>query len=288
MKVCLEYLSKFENLNWVCPSCSFQPSKLDDFYIHSPEYAEDGDGGFKRDSFSHLFDLKKKIWFRSRNKLICWALKKYKKNLDNFLEIGCGTGFVLNGILKTFPQISLLGSEIFLHGLSFAKSRIPAGNFMQMDARKVPFIDEFDAIGAFDVLEHIEEDDVVLLELNKALRPKGLLLITVPQHPWLWSPVDDYSCHVRRYKIGELEEKVGKAGFSVTRSSSFITFLLPAMVLSRFRQKSDENLDPRKEFKISPILNFIFFAILFIEFTLIKMGCNFPVGGSRLLVATKD
>ena len=60
------------------------------------------------------------------------------------------------------------------------------------------------------------------------------------------------------------------------------------MTLSRFMQKSDENLDPRKEFKISPILNFIFFAILFIEFTLIKMGCNFPVGGSRLLVATKD
>ena len=159
---------------------------------------------------------------------------------------------------------------------------------MQMDARKVPFIDEFDAIGAFDVLEHIEEDDVVLFELNKALRPKGLLLITVPQHPRLWSPVDDYSCHVRRYKIGELKEKVEKAGFSVTRSSSFVTFLLPAMILSRFMQKSDENLDPRKEFKISPILNFIFFAILFIEFTLIKMGCNFPVGGSRLLVATKD
>ena len=93
---------------------------------------------------------------------------------------------------------------------------------------------------------------------------------------------------MRRYKIGGLEEKVKKAGFSITRSSSFVTFLLPAMVLSRFRQKSDENLDPRKEFKISPILNFIFFAILFIEFTLIKMGCNFPVGGSRLLVATKD
>ena len=289
MKVCLECLSKFENQNWVCPSCGFQTSKLNGFYIHTPEYAEDGDGGFKKDAFSHLYDLEKEnFWFRSRNKLICWALKKYKKNLDNFLEIGCGTGFVLNGILKTFPQISLLGSEIFLHGLSFAKSRIPGGNFMQMDARKVPFIDEFDAIGAFDVLEHIEEDDVVLFELNKALRRKGLLLITVPQHPRLWSPVDDYSCHVRRYKIGELEEKVGKAGFSVTRSSSFVTFLLPAMVLSRFRQKSGENLDPRKEFKISPILNFIFFAILFIEFTLIKMGCNFPVGGSRLLVATKD
>ena len=113
VKVCLECLSKFENLNWVCPSCGFQPSKLDGLYIHSPEHAEDGDGGFQEESFSNLYELEKNFWFRSRNKLICWALKKYKKNLDNFLEIGCGTGFVLNGILKTFPKYHYWGVKSF-------------------------------------------------------------------------------------------------------------------------------------------------------------------------------
>lgn len=289
MKQCSKCFCKFNKQDWICPSCGFRPLKLNDFIAHSPKYAQDGNGGFNKDSFSHLYKIEKtNFWFRIRNKLIVWTFKKYKENIDNFFEVGCGTGFVLSGVLKAFPKILITGSEIFIDGLSYAKNRIPLGNFMQIDARKIPFIDEFDAIGAFDVLEHIEEDDVVLLELKKALRRKGLLLITVPQHPWLWSPIDEYSCHVRRYAVGELEEKVQKTGLRVLKSTSFVTLLLPAMILSRFMQKSDENLDPRKEFKISPILNFIFFAILFIEFTLIKMGCNFPLGGSRLLVATKD
>ena len=68
-----------------------------------------------------------------------------------------------------------------------------------MDARNIPFRDEFDVIGAFDVLEHIDEDVAVIDEVRKALRPGGGFLMSVPQHPALWSQQDERAFHVRRY-----------------------------------------------------------------------------------------
>ena len=77
--------------------------------------------------------------------------------------------------------------------------RVPSATFYQMDARHIPFRDHFDAIGAFDVLEHIEDDVAVIEEVGRALRPDGMFVMTVPQHPALWSPQDDHAYHVRRY-----------------------------------------------------------------------------------------
>jgi len=159
---------------------------------------------------------------------------------EKFLEVGCGTGFVLSGIASAKPNMSLTGSEIFMAGLSHAVLRVPSAHFMQMDARRVPFIEEFDAIGVFDVLEHIEEDEKVLDQLYKAIKPSGVLLLTVPQHPWLWSASDEYACHVRRYTHSEVRNKILNAGFKIIRSTSFVTSLLPAMVFSRILKKKKQ------------------------------------------------
>lgn len=78
---------------------------------------------------------------------------------------------MLSGIAETHPIMSLTGSEVFLEGLSYALPRVLAAKFIQMDARNIPFVEEFDAIGAFDVLEHIEEDEAVLSQLHRALKP---------------------------------------------------------------------------------------------------------------------
>jgi len=90
-----------------------------------------------------------------------------------FLEIGCGTGHVLSGVARAYPGTKIYGSELFPAGLAFAAEREPAADFMQMDARHIPFIDEFDVIGAFDVLEHIKEDEQVLAQMYSALKPGG-------------------------------------------------------------------------------------------------------------------
>lgn len=51
-----------------------------------------------------------------------------------------------------------------------------------MDAPQIPFENEFDAIAAFDVLEHIKEDDVVLAQMHQTLRRKCGMILTVLQH----------------------------------------------------------------------------------------------------------
>ena len=55
--------------------------------------------GFKHHYFKELAELEAgNFWFRARNKLILWALNKYSQELQSFLEIGCGTGFVISAV----------------------------------------------------------------------------------------------------------------------------------------------------------------------------------------------
>lgn len=288
MKVCLQCENIFSSVDWTCPSCGHQPERLNSIEAHAPEFAHGG-GGFKAEYFSELSRLEaENFWFRARNELILWALRTYKPDARTFLEVGCGTGFVLSGVARACPEVALSGSEIFLAGLSHAAKRVPSAHFMQMDARRVPFAEEFDAIGAFDVLEHIEEDEIVLTQLHRAIKPGGVLLLTVPQHPWLWSASDEYACHVRRYTRAEIEQKVLTAGFKLLRSSSFVTSLLPAMMLSRFLgKKKRKDFDPAGELKINRTLNKSFYSLMILELAGLRTGINYPVGGSRLVVAER-
>lgn len=289
MKRCLSCDARYSSAIQNCSSCGFAPALVEGFDSYAPNFAQEV-GGFKSTYFSELARLEEaNFWFQSRNKLLMWALEKYCPNFQSLLEIGCGTGYVLSGILKKFPRSTLFGSEIFMSGLGFAAARLPYVKLMQMDARNIPFENEFEVIGAFDVLEHIKEDEEVLAQMRSALKPEGLMLLTVPQHAWLWSRVDEYACHEQRYAAQDLHQKIEAAGFRVIRSTSFVTTLLPAMMISRFRQKkvSDKKFDAAAELKISPWLNSLFSRMLGAELALIKSGFNLPLGGSRLVIARK-
>lgn len=243
--------------------------------------------GFKKEFFSDLYDLEKdNFWFRNRNKLVIWALKKFFPQAKNFLEIGCGTGFVLTGINTAIAHLDLCGSELFAEGLSFAQKRLPSANLIELDARDLPFSEAFDVIGAFDVIEHIEEDELVLRQMFKGCR-QGIIL-TVPQHRWLWSHLDDVSCHKRRYTRDELIKKVEAAGFTVTFATSFVSLLLPIMFISRSRKKAAENFDPTAELKLPILVNRVLERILQLEHIAICNSLALPAGGSLLLIAIKS
>ncbi|WP_153147564.1 class I SAM-dependent methyltransferase [Dechloromonas sp. H13] len=288
MKRCLSCQHIFSSFATDCPACGFSPVLKDGFQLYAPDFAESG-GGFKASYFSELARLEaQNFWFRCRNQLIVWALNKYCKDFQSFLEVGCGTGFVLSGVSQAFPAATLLGSEIFTAGLGYAAARLPSVKFIQMDARNIPYRDEFDVIGAFDVLEHIDDDVTVLREVRAALKEKGFLFITVPQHAWLWSPVDEYACHVRRYSASELHSKLESVGFEIVRSTSFVSVLLPALLLSRVKQRyTQSNIDPADELKLSTGLNALLYKVMQAEFGVIRSGINLPIGGSRLVVAKR-
>lgn len=287
MKRCLACEALFEGADWTCPKCGYQPALRDGIYQFT-EGPPDAHAGFKPEYFTRLARIEEgNFWFRARNELIQWALHHYFPNAKSFFEVGCGTGFVLTGLRQNFPGIRLVGSEIFAEGLLFAKARLPEVELYQMDARRISYDSEFDVVGAFDVLEHLPEDEGGLLQMFKAARLGGGLLVTVPQHHFLWSASDQHAKHQRRYSRAELRRKVESAGFQIERITSFNSLLLPLMILSRMRRKRDQELNPWREFEISPALNRTLESILNFERIMIKTGASFPAGGSLLLVGRK-
>ena len=102
---------------------------------------------------------------------------------------------------------------------------------------------------AFDVLEHIEDDNAILKTLRDALKPGGFLFVTVPADKRLWSAMDIYAEHKRRYSYKELREKIEGNGFKVIKMSYFMTFLYPLILLSRKLSVQEVTMseDDRKE-----------------------------------------
>ena len=289
MKSCSHCQTDFVAVGWKCPACAYLPFSVNGFPVLAPDLAEGG-AGFPPEAFEQLAALEaQNFWFRARNRLIVWALKRHFPKMQRYLEIGCGTGYVLAGVAHAYPTATVVGSEVFSVGLPYAAARVRAAELLQMDARHIPYVEEFDAIGAFDVLEHIEEDEAALAAMFRAARTGGGLAITVPQHPWLWSSADENACHVRRYKVGELREKVRRAGFKVEFETSFVSLLLPAMLASRFtKRKTKSAKEAKAELDLPAWLNWLFEKIMDLERQLIQMGLRFKWGGSRLLIATKQ
>ncbi|MBL1173958.1 class I SAM-dependent methyltransferase [Pantanalinema sp. GBBB05] len=288
MKICYSCSERFNHATWICPACGYQPKKINCHWAFAPEIAQIGNN-YEISFFPELFKLEEKnFWFRSRNRLIIWALKKFFPQSRKILEIGCGTGFVLAGLEQALPHVSLAGSELYVEGLNFAARRLSRTELFQMDACKIPFEAEFDVIGAFDVLEHIETDIKVLAEMYRSVSVGGGIVLTVPQHPWLWSYADDYAHHIRRYRANELKIKVERVGFKVVKMTSFVSLLLPLMLASRLQQQQPmTNYDPTSELRINGLLNKVLENLLSVEHWLIRSGISFPAGGSLLLVAIK-
>jgi SAM-dependent methyltransferase len=286
MRTCVQCGANWEADTWTCSACGFSPEVLDGFNAFASALA-DHNRGFPQEAFERLARVEDtSFWFRARNAVILWALKRYFPGVSHYLEIGCGSGYVLAAVETMLPETAVWGSDLYVSALRLARRRVPAATLVQMDATKIPFTDEFDAIGCFDTLEHIEEDEAALVRIWAALKPGGGLLLTVPQHDFLWSPSDDYAKHVRRYSRKELMGKLTMAGFRVQRMTSFVSLLLPLMLLSRKRRDGGE-YDPEAEFRIPASVNRTFETIMNIELSVIRSGINLPMGGSLLAVARR-
>jgi ubiquinone/menaquinone biosynthesis C-methylase UbiE len=245
--------------------------------------------GFELTSFDLLPEVEEQsFWFLGRNRLIVWALQRHFPHARTFLEVGCGTGFVLKGIQTALPQLELTGSDLFGEGVEAARRRLPDIRLLEVDARELPFTSEFDVVGAFDVLEHVDQDDRALAAMFRAATPGGGIVLTVPQHPWLWSAADDFGKHVRRYTRRELVAKVEASGFSVERVTSFVFLLLPLMAAARVRQRRlTPSYDPLAEFRRTRLFTRPLERLLDLERILISAGLSLPFGGSLLIVGRR-
>jgi SAM-dependent methyltransferase len=131
---------------------------------------------------------------------------------------------------------------------------------VRADARELPVrTGSMDLVTAFDILEHIEEDDLATAEITRVLRPGGTALIAVPADMALWSAHDTAVGHVRRYTRGTLAEVIVKGGLLIEDMWSWNVLLRPVVSL---RRKSSEGSDLSK---VNPLVNTTLRAIITAE-----------------------
>ena len=271
-----------------------QYTVVDGIKCFSPEvanaYADYPDGGFD------LTDRNEEssFWVHSRNRLFKKVVYEHlaATGKTKFLEIGCGTGSFIRQLVDN-EKLLITGSEIYLKGLLYAKENVPNVDFIQLDVTQGSIDEKFDIIAAFDVIEHVENDVAAISNINQMLNKGGVLVISVPQHMYLWSSLDEIVKHKRRYSRRELVSKLTQNGFNISLVTSFVFSLFPLMLISRLfdkgrDQSQSDEMELEKKVKFSSLINWIFDLIMRIDEVLIRVGVSLPFGGTLLIVARKN
>ena len=168
-------------------------------------------------------------WFRARRSIISSLILKYLPQ-GKILDVGCGTGFVLEA-LKT--QYEVWGIDISKIAIQFCQEKgLTQVTQGVLDKNTLPE-HYFDLIMFLDMIEHLEHDLSALTQAKHYLKSQGQLLITVPAYQFLWSAHDEIHHHKRRYTKKQLTELLQQAGYEVIFSSYFNTFLFPLIAIAR-------------------------------------------------------
>lgn len=278
---------------YYCSKCNHSYPVIDGIasFVDPNAVLESFDSSF----FEFLFEMEQKhFWHIGRREIILDILRRNIPDLteSKMLEVGCGNGSILTFLNKN--GIKVEGGDIFMEGLAFCRQRVNSAPLYQLDVLALPFRDEFDVVGLFDVLEHIGDDTRALIEIRKALKHNGTLLITVPAYRFLWSHFDERSNHQRRYSRVELIAKLEQAGFTVKRVSYYMFFLFPLLAAIRLignigKRRDDRQLsiDVSLETKTVPVINEVFLGLLRLERFFLRYF-NLPFGASLIVLAERN
>lgn len=250
------------------------------------QYARMSDSVY--DQFADLED--KHFWFRGRRAIFMDLLQKRLGDRDDLdlLEIGCGPGGFLAPLQKWGR---VFGLDIAHDAMKYCKSR-GHDNVLTASGHEMPFEPQsFDFVGLFDTIEHIPDDEAVLHEIRRIMRPDGTLFISVPAYQFLYSQNDRLVHHCRRYRRGPLNRLLRKTGFELVRSTYFNAFLFPLIVPAVLTVKLKERLVglPEDQTNLShefagPV-NDLFAWFMGAERFLLR-GMSFPFGHSLIAMAT--
>ncbi|MGL5857325.1 MAG: class I SAM-dependent methyltransferase [Angustibacter sp.] len=174
-------------------------------------------------------------WYRERRQLLARELMGVRPGVA--LDVGAAGG----GNTRVLRRLGwqAVAVEYGADGAQVAHERGLAT--VRADATALPVADgAIDLVVAFDVLEHLVDDDAAAREVYRVLRPGGHFLVAVPCDPRLWSAHDEAVGHVRRYTRGSLAALLTRTGFAVGPLRSWNVLLRPAVALRRrFSDGSD-------------------------------------------------
>lgn len=226
-------------------------------------------------------------WHLGRLRVIETHIKAQAKGKDDLkiMNIGCGTGGTI-GMLERFGVVDNVDESD--DAISFMKQH-GYTRLTKVDGISLPFDDNsYDLVGAFDVLEHIEDDEGALKEWRRILTKGGVVVLTVPAYQWLWSQHDVALHHKRRYTTRRIAAVARRAGLIVDKKSYAIVFSLPLVVGFRFVNKIlGREVDSETSYVNVPTwVNRFFTNLLYIE-AYIHRFLPFPFGTSVVAILRK-
>ena len=187
-------------------------------------------------------------WYEHRNACILSAVRRFPPS-GTLFDIGGGNGYVTQSLVSAgFDAVVVEPAPRGAHN-AWRRGLEPVV-CASFDRVFRPAI--LPAVGVFDVIEHVEDDESFLQTIAERLQPGGRLYLTVPAGPWLWSDNDREAGHWRRYTRSELLDKVSRAGFHVEWCSAFFAPLVVPILLLRTipsRLRLRKILSYEREFK---------------------------------------
>ena len=181
-------------------------------------------------------------WYRARRRILAELIRReVRLPADGrILEIGCGTGHNLP-MLSGFDHVD--GLELDDEAAALSEKRLGRGIIRSPLPELDGVSNDYDLIGAFDVIEHIEDDRAALAAIATKLKPGGKFMMTVPAHPWMWTAHDVANHHKRRYSKRSLRALVEGSPMRLQKIGYFNSLLFPVAVaertVSKLRGKDD-------------------------------------------------
>ncbi len=230
-------------------------------------------------------------WFVGRHRMIESLLRsRYSEDAASkaercILDIGCGTGAMSARLERWGRVVSADFSEL---ALQFSRRR-GLNHLVGADAMKLPFAsNQFDALVAMDMLEHLPNDKAALTEFARVLKPGGRVLATVPAYPHLWGEHDVALMHLRRYIRKELQERFTEAGLQVEKLTHTMMTLYPLLTMQRRLSARKPHHDPPQAAMpmVPGPVNAILTSLVGAE-NAVARRTNLPFGSTILCVAIK-
>ena len=235
--------------------------------------------GFDLAAVHRLQAMETHFWARERRHLIARLLRDIAASGQCAAELGCGTGGLLPLLESRFVQVMAVDAHAIL--LEQAVRNTSKAGLLQADvlATTLP-TGVFDLILATDVIEHVDPD-AFLTEARRLCVPGGMLLLSAPAAPSLWSSTDEMAGHRCRYTRGQMEQELRRNGWAPAGHTHYQCLLFPLVWLSRKSGKRDHAAGERTPLAwLDRLLGFV----NHLETGLFN-GCSLPFGSSLLMWA---
>lgn len=138
-----------------------------------------------------------------------------RQTTRRFLEVGFGLG----DWMLTLADLGFTGVGVDLSAEAVnrmnALMRPKSLRVLRADILQVDMSEKFDWVFAFEVLEHMKDDELAIRRVSDLLKPNGRLVLSVPAHMRYWTRHDEAAGHFRRYERADLTQKLSRNGFRV-------------------------------------------------------------------------